>query len=137
MINIRLKKPADAAKVAGHYNGKIRQAMRTCIKTCLSELKVATPIRTGRARYGYYCSKGKPFPKLPEKHDGMYPELDVEARMRDIGQFTIKDKLYITNNLPYISRLNRGWSKQAPARFVERCAARARDAAVETLVTKS
>ncbi len=29
-------------------------------------------------------------------------------------------KIYITNNLPYIRRLNDGYSKQAPAGFVER-----------------
>lgn len=30
------------------------------------------------------------------------------------------DPIFITNNAPYIRRLNEGWSKQAPAGFVER-----------------
>lgn len=29
------------------------------------------------------------------------------------------DTLYLANSTPYIKRLNEGWSKQAPARFVE------------------
>lgn len=29
------------------------------------------------------------------------------------------EPLYISNNLPYIQRLNQGWSNQAPAGFVE------------------
>jgi len=28
--------------------------------------------------------------------------------------------IYIENNVPYINRLNQGWSKQAPPRFVEK-----------------
>lgn len=31
-----------------------------------------------------------------------------------------KGKIYITNNVPYINRLNNGWSRQAPSGFVER-----------------
>jgi hypothetical protein len=31
-----------------------------------------------------------------------------------------KGKIYITNNVPYINRLNNGWSRQAPIGFVER-----------------
>ena len=27
--------------------------------------------------------------------------------------------VYVTNNVPYIEKLNRGWSAQAPAAFVE------------------
>ena len=39
----------------------------------------------------------------------------------EVSVWTPKDDLpaFITNNLPYIKRLNEGWSKQAPAHFIE------------------
>lgn len=36
-----------------------------------------------------------------------------------------KGKVFITNNVPYIQRLNDGWSKQAPAGFVQAAILRA------------
>jgi hypothetical protein len=42
------------------------------------------------------------------------------------------DEIHITNALPYIDRLNRGWSHRAPAGFVERAVRVGRQVAVES-----
>lgn len=44
--------------------------------------------------------------------------------------------VFITNNLPYIERLNHGWSKQAPAGFVERAIVTAKTQVETTLAEK-
>lgn len=36
-----------------------------------------------------------------------------------VGKRQPEQSLYISNNLPYIKRLNEGWSKQAPAGFIQ------------------
>lgn len=35
------------------------------------------------------------------------------------SQFNVKDTIYISNNVPYIQRLNDGWSTQAPIGFID------------------
>lgn len=46
-------------------------------------------------------------------YDGGEKALSATAR------FKLKDTFYISNHLPYIDRLNDGWSQQAPELFVE------------------
>ena len=94
-----------------------------------------TPRRTGWARSNWVPSIGS-----PAKLDGTPPKGDdaaaAEARQRasaaqsGIAQVVAAYKLplgriYISNNVPYITRLNEGSSKQAPAGFVQSAILRA------------
>lgn len=66
------------------------RAHRRVVQNCLAELRRRTPVDTGNARRGWIDSPvNSPF-----------------------GRSTI------TNSVPYIGRLNNGWSQQAPAGFV-------------------
>jgi hypothetical protein len=79
----------------------------------------ATPVDTGRAKGNWFATLGSPTSKT-----------DLES-LDPSGQKTISQNnsvikgrlplqaIYITNNLPYIKRLNEGWSGQAPAGYVE------------------
>lgn len=79
-----------------------------------------TPVKSGQARNNWVASVGTPVTETvkadqydmtgAERH-GMNNE--AISRQRP-GQ-----PVYITNNLPYIKRLNEGWSQQAPSGFVE------------------
>ena len=95
---------------------------------------ISTPVDTGRARFGWYVTVNAPSSAVPAKApDGWkgrssggseyYPVPNIVSNM-DVGTITINDKVFITNNVPYIQKLNKGSSKQAAARFVERAAAR-------------
>ena len=95
---------------------------------------IATPVDTGRARMGWNTTINEPSnevpPPAPDSHKGKskggseyYPMPKIKASLI-AGVVKITDKIYITNRVPYIGRLNNGYSKQAPARFVERAAER-------------
>ena len=80
----------------------------------VNKLKAATPIDTGRARNSWTLTKNKnEFEDAKGGYNlggsflGPIPNNRVET-------------LYATNGTPYIEDLNRGSSKQAPARFIEK-----------------
>ena len=91
-------------------------------KVCLTALNVhqrivqKTPVDTGRARSNWLPSIGSPATGTV----GVSRSLAVQAR-RVFNKKSVPfgTNLYIANNLPYIERLNQGYSKQAPMHFVE------------------
>lgn len=79
----------------------------------------ATPVDTGRARGNWIPAIGR---------EQTQPTDDVDKSgtgrlgqtQQLFGNYELADgKIFITNNLPYIQRLNEGHSMQAPAGFVE------------------
>ena len=140
-IVIDLNKPGGADKIADYLKSQTENAMKIAIVECLRQLAISTPVDTGRGRYGYYCTVGKPSEAIPDaapkRGQLYYPFPDIAIRLSEMGKFSISDTLYITNNVPYIVKLNNGYSKQAPARFIERAAANAQMAVVRYLNSKS
>lgn len=82
-----------------------------------AELVNTTPVDTGRARSNWLPSLN--VPDLRTVEPGGKPAVGPVA-----DSFRIDDTILITNNLPYIRRLNEGSSLQAPAGFVEAAIAR-------------
>lgn len=71
-----------------------------------------TPVDTGRAKSNWYIN-----PNIPSK------EVDWDKKTPNIteemSKVNGKEKvIYITNNLPYIMRLEHGWSRKRPAGMV-------------------
>ena len=85
-----------------------------------------TPVKSGRARGNWQCTIGAPASGDTERADQIAvgsPGGAAFAEVVNIGQSwkAISGvSILLTNNLPYIGRLNAGSSKQTPARFVER-----------------
>lgn len=94
-----------------------------------------TPVDAGTAKSNWVVSLGSAFtgiraafaPFLSRKHGGSGGYVGETRNQAGVlwsaaailkGNKTGQD-VYITNNLPYIQRLNEGWSKQAPGGFVE------------------
>lgn len=82
-----------------------------------------TPIDTGRARFWWNVSMNRP------NHNYEYESFEGGGRVGDwlgkmatsrvaILRATEKDIIYISNGLPYIGKLNRGYSAQAPRDYV-------------------
>lgn len=87
-----------------------------------SSIILDTPVDTGRARANWQVSNGVP-------KDGVVASLDPSGAMTvtTVQQHkTDTSKIaYLTNNLPYIGRLEYdAWSKQAPAGMVRKNMAR-------------
>lgn len=87
----------------------------------LSTVTSETPVDTGRARSNWIVGLGAARRDTVESYG---PE-DATAVATSAGSAVIAgyvnrgQAIYISNNLPYIERLNDGWSAQAPAQFVQ------------------
>lgn len=88
---------------------------RAAIIEILNGVVLTTPVKSGRAKGNWQTTVNSPASGVIE---GVRSPAAVEAEGRaNMGE--MKDTVFITNNLPYIGKLNEGSSKQAPARFVE------------------
>ena len=80
---------------------------------------LATPVDTGRARANWQASINSPIDTVSSDSDSSGGKTISQAQAA-IATYRSGDTIHITNNLPYIKRLNEGWSKQAPAGFVDK-----------------
>ncbi len=82
------------------------------------ELVPATPVDTGLARGNWRPSLRVPVSEATSLADPTGRA--TVARIANVArQFRLGQQMFIVNRLPYIRRLNAGWSSQAPAGFVE------------------
>lgn len=123
MAQIDLNKPDGAKKIADILERRTTELMRMATKDFYQKIIISTPVDTGRARWGWNITVNAPSNTVPPP--GNYPKPTFDSHMEDpIYSITVTDAIYITNNVPYIKRLNAGYSKNHPARFVELAAAR-------------
>lgn len=79
----------------------------------------ATPVDTGRARFGWDVTLLSPSGWAPPEGAERYPANDIQRALGALASIRFGDEVWIVNNVVYISRLNDGWSDQQPAGFVE------------------
>ena len=91
---------------------RLEKTVRTVALAVDRELVMNTPVDTGRARSNWLPSIGSPDIRIVEP--GAKPDITGATL-----NYSLKSEIFITNNLPYIRRLNDGHSQQAPAGFVE------------------
>jgi len=106
-------------------------ASQTAVDTALAivgDLAYKTPVDTSQALSNWQVTLDGPAastiaPHFPGSQGSTYRASAAETIAN--AKTVLKNKkpgqaIYITNNLPYIKRLNDGYSAQAPAGFVER-----------------
>ncbi len=122
--------PRSFAKKMRAYKDDISKQVNEVKKQAVQEIVLQvvpdTPVLTGQARSNYYTTNGSPSAAVtaygPFTQDG-YQSIN---RMRIALQGAKPGvPMFITNNLPYIGRLNDGYSAQAPANFIQIAIARA------------
>lgn len=81
----------------------------------------ATPFDTGRAKSNWLMSLGAPDESINESSISINGSYSTQLAASVLGNYPTDSlpDIWICNNLPYIARLNDGWSQQAPAKFVE------------------
>jgi len=115
MIKIRLEGvDAEFNSKDKELNKTVNQLARIQAIDTLSKLKSTTPVDTGRARGSWTLTKNKN--EFKDAKGGY--NLGAGDTLGPVPDDRI-ETLYVTNGTPYIEDLNRGSSKQAPARFVE------------------
>ena len=92
--------------------GTLEKTVRAVALVVDSTLVDTTPVKTGRARGNWNPSLNVPDATIREPNQKKPIEPIAAA-------YKITDTILISNNLPYIKRLNEGYSKQAPAGFVD------------------
>jgi len=97
------------------YQKKVVQNQERVVRATslliFTDLTLQTPVRTGRARANWLTSLFKPRTETVDASAGI--------ATFDISGYKLGVSIFIANNLPYIRRLNAGWSKQAPSMFVD------------------
>jgi len=86
-----------------------------------------TPIDTGWARANWVPAIGTPY--LADLGGPKPSSAGISSQATEQAAATAKvatgyklsmGKVFVSNNVPYILKLNQGWSSQAPAAFVQR-----------------
>lgn len=97
--------------------GKVIAVQKKVALEALRRVIFKTPVDTGRARGNWQVSLGVRDDGVLEVTDPSgQPTIDKGTRpITDLNRFDI---IYIQNNLPYIQRLEDGYSQQAPAGMV-------------------
>ncbi len=109
----------------------VRQARNDTIVEVTANLREppdegGTPVDSGWARANWLASIGAPVTETAGSEDAVS---SAETAQREglvaVATYAGPEPVYVSNNVPYIARLNDGWSKQAPSRFVDRAVAKA------------
>jgi hypothetical protein len=107
---------ANIARFVKKANGNVDLVVKKITFDVFSRVIRKTPVDTGRARGNWLCSTDNP---LTVQLSGAR---SAEATISDMGAIALRQPaggvVYLTNNLPYIHRLENGWSQQAPAGMV-------------------
>lgn len=82
-------------------------------------LVLSTPVDTGRARSNWLVGINRPSRRTVQAGDKS-GQSAIGSATGAIGEAKPGDDIWISNNLPYIDKLNRGHSPQARSGFVER-----------------
>lgn len=82
-----------------------------------SSVILKTPVDTGRARANWMPSLGYSIDITKEAFDKT-GQVQIGAATRTFSGAKLEQTLWLSNNLPYIQRLETGYSNQAPAGMV-------------------
>lgn len=99
--------------------GRIENVRKGVIIKLFSAVILDTPVDTGRARANWQVSENAPIKNETGTTDksGRAPIAAVEAAAKNSnGDVSI----YLSNNVPYIGRLEDGYSRKAPEGMVKR-----------------
>lgn len=97
----------------GAVEQDLSKKIRTIAIQLLNEVTMRMPVDTGRARANTIVSIGSPVYQVLDSYDksGGNTIMNGTARLSGLEPYTV---VYLQNNLPYIERLEDGYSKQAP-----------------------
>jgi hypothetical protein len=112
---------ADLEAFAKKANVNMDTVLRKIMLDVGTSLVQTTPVDTGRARANWTINVNGPDASTTQGTD-----LSGSQTIAKIASYNVQagGVYFITNSLPYINRLETGWSKQAPNGMVRITAAR-------------
>ena len=110
----------DLEKFNQKVDRRVAAAARILGETIRKNLALRTPFDTGRAAASWNASlNGANLRTQPDEVQFGGREDAAQAGEVNLQGIKMGDDIHISNSLSYIRRLNAGWSRQAPAGFVE------------------
>lgn len=103
----------DIAKFAEKAGNNASLVVKKVAVDMSSRIVYRTPVDTGRARGNWMVTFDTPMDGTTTATDKT-GQSTVSANTSKIGQWK-QGTIWIANNLPYIGRLEYGWSQQAPS----------------------
>lgn len=109
-------------QIAKQLKRTLAHATAEFILEVTANLIETTPVDTGWARANWIPSLGTPFTQTvgsPSSVDTSAQQAGMLALLAyEPATLASPLKVFVSNNVPYIGRLNYGWSSQAPSGFV-------------------
>ena len=123
---------SEARRVADELEQAIERTIRALGINITAELIETTPVDTGWARANWVPNAGSPFTGNSELLDAEAQRAAVPGQVASqtaasssLIRYKLSDgDIFISNNVPYIVRLNEGSSMKAPSGFVQQSIAR-------------
>lgn len=100
---------ADLAAFAEKAGESLDRTVRMVTIELGSAIVMGTPVDEGRARGNWQTTTGSPAADEINRNGESGSLAELKQNAGGVGTVT-----YITNNLPYIMRLEQGWSDQSP-----------------------
>ena len=120
---------SDVAKFAKLAGASVDETGRAIVLELFGSVIKDTPVDTGRARGNWQTSMDSPATGETDRKGEQAALAEVAAEVAGFGTGRI---IYLSNGLPYILRLEYGWSKQQPGGMVRRNVAR-----IQSIVKKA
>ena len=111
---------SDWKKIESKIDRTLDQGIRATILELSTAIIKGTPADTGRARGNWQASIGRGATGEVSVDSVRSGEAKAIAEVNQKASVAVGDLYYLTNNLPYIERLEYGWSKQAPGGMVRK-----------------
>ena len=111
---------SDWKKIESKIDRTLDQGIRATILELSTAIIKDTPAKTGRARGNWQASIGRGATGEVSVDSVRSGEAKAIAEVNQKASVAVGDLYYLTNNLPYIERLEYGWSKQAPGGMVRK-----------------
>lgn len=117
----------DVAKFAEKAGNNASLVVKKVATDISSRIVFRTPVDEGRARGNWFVTFGSPSSEVSSREDksGLSTQAPLPAMVSAFESLNGKTiyswksgDIWISNNLPYIQRLETGWSKQSPAGMV-------------------
>ena len=111
---------SDWKKIESKIDRTLDQGIRATLLQVSTAIIKGTPAKTGRARGNWQASIGRGATGEVSVNSVRSGEAKAIAEVNQKASVAVGDLYYLTNNLPYIERLEYGWSKQAPGGMVRK-----------------
>ena len=111
---------SDWKKIESKIDRTLDQGIRATLLEVSTAIIKGTPADTGRARGNWQASIGRGATGEVSVDSVRSGEAKAIAEVNQKASVAVGDLYYLTNNLPYIERLEYGWSKQAPGGMVRK-----------------